>query len=186
MTYNSSIDSHIKKTKALLKNFDLDAARKILKEIIDARDRKSKIFIFGNGGSAATALHMCTDFAKTKEITRIPIKVLCLNSNISYITAIGNDNGYEFIFSDQIEELAEEQDIVIGISASGNSLNCVNAFKSAKKCKAITIGILGFDGGKMKELSDFFYHVNINDYFSVEDVHMILSHSITHAIRNIN
>lgn len=179
------LKDHFYKVSEITRTVDFNTINDILSLIIEARKKNKTIFVFGNGGSAATALHMTTDFSKTVEITGIPMKVISLNANQSEITAIANDYGYEKVFSKQLENLISNEDLVIGISASGNSPNCIEAFNVARSLGAKTIGVLGFDGGVMKKLSDKCFHIEINDYFYVEDIHMIFSHSLTRAIRNL-
>lgn len=180
---NDSAGIYISRIQQALQDVNKEEINVILETLILARQRGSNVFIFGNGGSAATALHMATDFAKTVEKSNIHIKATCLNSNISAITAIANDHGYENSFSEQLEPLVAPNDVVVGISASGNSPNCVKAFLLAKKRKAITIGLLGFSGGRMKEIADYVFHVKVNNYFIAEDLHMIASHSLTAGLR---
>lgn len=179
-----ALENHIIDVQKHLKNINTEDVNSILEVLLLARERKSNIYIFGNGGSAATAMHMATDFSKTIEASGMPVKAICLNSNVSAITAIANDHGYENVFSEQMEYLLQPDDVVIGISASGNSPNCVKAFQLAKERKAINIGLLGFSGGKMKELSDYLLHVPIESYFIVEDVHMVVSHALTAGLRS--
>lgn len=180
---NDSAGVYISKIQQALQVVSKQEINSILETLILARQRNSNIFIFGNGGSAATALHMATDFSKTVEESNIHMKVTCLNSNISAITAIANDHGYENSFSEQLEPLVAPNDVVIGISASGNSPNCVKAFLLAKERKAITIGLLGFTGGRMKEIADYVFHAKVNSYFIAEDLHIIASHSLTAGLR---
>jgi D-sedoheptulose 7-phosphate isomerase len=165
---------------AVLGNISLDEIENFVKLILDARDRGSTIFFIGNGGSAATASHFANDIAiGTREYEK-PFRVISLCDNQAVITAIANDDGYEKIFSQQLKVLLKKQDVVVAISASGNSPNLIDAIVTAKKMSAITVGISAFDGGKMKEIVDFSVHVPTEkgEYGPAEDAHMILDHLI--------
>jgi D-sedoheptulose 7-phosphate isomerase len=142
------------------------------------------IFIAGNGGSAATGSHMACDFGKTI-LGKNPrerenrLRTICLNDNIPLMTAWGNDEGYEHIFSEQLRNLGKKDDFLIIITGSGNSANILEVARSAQKMGIKTYGILGFDGGAVKDLLDDFLLIESNDYGIVEDMHMILVHLIT-------
>ena len=142
-----------------------------------------KIFIIGNGGSAATASHMACDLGKNivpaNENNKTCFNVLSLVDNVPWITAIANDHGYENIFSKQLENLIQAGDLLIVISGSGNSPNVVKAAHLAKAKGANVVGLLGFDGGRMKEIADISIVIESDQYGHIEDVHMILDHLIT-------
>ncbi|HEU4507288.1 MAG TPA: SIS domain-containing protein [Pyrinomonadaceae bacterium] len=144
------------------------------------------IFTMGNGGSATTALHMANDFSNATRgmDSKVAPRAICLNGNISLFSALANDLGYEEVFARQLRNLLHEGDVVIGISASGNSPNCVNGLKYARERGATTVGLLGFDGGIMKSLCDYKIHVPCNDYRLVEDVHLAISHALSFCLMN--
>jgi D-sedoheptulose 7-phosphate isomerase len=147
-----------------------------------ARDAGSTVFIAGNGGSAATSSHWVNDLGKaTKRSGRQPIRVMGLTDNISWMTALGNDEGYERIFSGQLENFAKPGDVLIVISASGNSMNLVRAVELARKRNIGTIGLLGFDGGALLSLVDqpVWIRSEKGEYELVEDVHSAVCHAIT-------
>ena len=152
---------------------DLGAIEKIAK-VIEAAEKKGKrIFVFGNGGSAATASHLATDWSKTAERKGKPlIRAISLNDNVPFMTAIGNDLGYEDVFVRQLENLLEPGDVVVMISGSGNSPNIVKAAKFAKKHGATTVGMTGFAGGKLRKLADVCLHIESDQYGVIEDMHM--------------
>lgn len=140
-----------------------------------------QIFIIGNGGSASTASHMVCDFQKFilgyKGDRKIPrMKALSLSDNTEVLTAWANDVGYEVVFSEQLKNLAEEGDLLIALSASGNSPNIIRAVDVAKLKGIKVIGLTGFSGGKLKELADVPIHVESNDYGIVENVHLMFGH----------
>jgi len=156
--------------------------------ILAARDRGSTIFFLGNGGSAATASHFANDIAIGTRAYDKPFRVISLCDNQAIITAISNDDGYEKIFSQQLKVLLKEQDIVVSISASGNSPNLIEAINTAKKMNAITIGISAFDGGKIKNIVDHSVHVPTGqgEYGPAKDAHMVLDHLVgNYLLRHI-
>ncbi|MEK7115240.1 MAG: SIS domain-containing protein [Patescibacteria group bacterium] len=140
-----------------------------------------QIFIIGNGGSASTASHMVCDFQKFilgyKGDRKIPrMKALSLSDNTEVLTAWANDVGYEVVFSEQLKNQAEEGDLLIALSASGNSPNIIRAVDVAKLKGIKIIGLTGFAGGKLKELADVPIHVESNDYGIVENAHLMFGH----------
>lgn len=182
---DESLSNHLFKIK---ENLDLLSSQDIIElayAINSTRRTNSHIYVFGNGGSAATALHMANDLSRIFDSQQKPLKINCLNSNMSTFSAIANDFGYENVFTHQLKGILNSNDILIGFSASGNSANCVEAFSLAKQCNARTIGILGFDGGQMKQLSDFALHIKDDSYFIVENLHMCISHALTFALNKI-
>ncbi len=169
--------------KELLGSLDHSSIEKTFEILDTARKRRNKIFIIGNGGSASTASHVCNDFGlaalkSNNSSNQEPFKVISLTDNNSVITALGNDNGFENIFIEQLKVLFEEGDILIAISASGNSENLVNACKWVKEKKGISIGWLGFNGGKLNTICDNVILINtpIGEYAPVEDMHLIINH----------
>jgi len=163
-------------------------------EVIHQAYLKNKhIFIMGNGGSAATASHFACDLGKgtlppqyDKKIIK-RFKVTSLTDNVAVMTAWGNDANYDQIFVQQLENLLKKGDVVIGISASGNSPNVIKAIELAKKRKAIAIGLAGFDGGKLAKITDVNITAKIDRYDVAEDIHLILTHLITrHFFEKIN
>ncbi|WP_373036556.1 SIS domain-containing protein [Sulfurimonas sp.] len=169
---------YIAKLVDTLKESDLDSISKI----VDALDNtKGKIYIIGNGGSAATASHMVNDLGAG--LRRRGIKsfdVESLSDNTPVCSALANDIGYKNIFYMQLKDRIKPEDILIAISCSGNSKNITKAVKYAKKIGSKVIGITGFDGGKLKKQSDINFHVDTDagEYGIVEDMHMILNHII--------
>jgi D-sedoheptulose 7-phosphate isomerase len=145
-----------------------------------------RIFIMGNGGSAATASHFALDLAKN---TIVPgaarLKAISLTDHVPLITAWSNDTAYEHVFAEQLANLIERGDVVIGISASGNSQNVINALRLAKQSLATTIGLLGAQGGKIKEIVDIYVLAPGYNIEQEEDAHMILAHVITRYMRSV-
>ena len=168
----------------VISNISLKEIENFVSLILDARDRGSTIFFIGNGGSAATASHFANDIAIGSREYQKPFRVISLCDNLAVITAIGNDDGYEKIFSQQLRVLLKKQDVVVSISASGNSPNLIHAINTAKTMGAISVGISAFDGGKMKELVDFSLHVPTKkgEYGPAEDAHMVLDHLVANYL----
>jgi D-sedoheptulose 7-phosphate isomerase len=166
--------------KNIIDQVDVAEVRDFVEVILDARERGSTIFFIGNGGSATTASHFANDLAfGTKEYKK-PFRVISLTDNVSVLTALGNDHGYENIFAIQLKNYGRKGDVLVGISASGNSPNLLRAFEYASVAGIKTIAITAFDGGKLKEMADQGVHVptGMKEYGPAEDVHMILDHLI--------
>ncbi len=152
---------------------DLDAITKIAGAIEKAEKKGKQIFVMGNGGSAATASHIATDWSKTAERVGKPlIRCISLNDNIPFMTAIANDLGYEEVFARQLQNLLNPGDVVVIITGSGNSPNVIKAAEFAKKAGATTIGMTGFTGGKLRKMVDICLHIESDQYGVIEDLHM--------------
>ena len=174
--------------KRAIDSADLSDFDDIISALLKAYKDNSQIFIMGNGGSASLASHFACDLSKgtlqnAHDDNEKRFRVISLTDNIALMTAYSNDLGYEHVFSQQLKNLVNEGDVVIGISASGNSKNVINAISLAKKSKAVSIGLLGFDGGKLKEIVDLKLWVNKDNYGIVEDVHSSLQHMICFAVK---
>ena len=162
-------DREIEQWQAL----DLAALDKIAKAIETAEKNGNQVFVMGNGGSAATASHIATDWSKTAERKgKRLIRCVSLNDNVPFMTAIANDLGYDEVFVRQLENLLDRDDVVVIISGSGNSPNVLKAAKFAKKKGAVTIGMTGFTGGKLRKLVDVCLHIDSDQYGVIEDLHM--------------
>lgn len=176
------LERYGKHIASLLGDLDHDALSDIVECFLKARGRSATVFFVGNGGSAATASHFAQDLAEVGRKTgKAIIKTYSLADNVPTITALANDYGYETIFTMQMDERFRKGDVLVAISASGNSLNIVNAAERAKKLGGIVVGLVGFDGGKLAGICDHLLHVRTGqgEYGPVEDVHMILDHMIT-------
>jgi D-sedoheptulose 7-phosphate isomerase len=151
-----------------------------IETLLDARERGVMVFFIGNGGSAATASHFANDLAIGTRTLAKPFRVLSLTDNHSVMTAIANDFGYEKVFSQQLQVLGKPGDVLVAISASGNSPNLLEAVAYAKSAGIRTVGITAFDGGKLKQAADCGIHVptGLREYGPAEDAHMVLDHLI--------
>lgn len=155
--------------------------------IREASDRDSFIWIAGNGGSAATASHFATDLSRCINSSGVPVKGISLCDNSGLITAIGNDFGFDDVFLRQLSNLSQPGDLLVVITASGNSSNLVKAMEWAKTNGVKTLALTGFEGGKAKRISDYSIHVptDVGDYGVAEDSHSILCHFISAQMREI-
>jgi len=156
--------------------------------------RGGRIFTMGNGGHCNTAAHMINDLAKhtvssdNKQAVvaqRFRFRTLCLNDSASFVTGIGNDMGFDQIFSEQVANWVEPGDVVLGISGSGNSKNILKAFEEARKRGATTICFSGFEGGKARDFADLCIVVPCYKMVQVEDVHLIISHMIADELKRL-
>lgn len=179
------IDDYIVELKHCLDVLDRKEIGKVIDLLLSAYKKNKKIFIMGNGGSAANASHMAADLGKGT-LLRIydekekRFRVLSLTDNVAYLTALANDLSYEDIFVQQLKNLLERGDFLIVLSGSGNSVNLIKAVKYAKKVGAKSIGFLGFkNGGKLASLVDLAIIVDSNSYGPCEDIQLILDHIIT-------
>ena len=169
---------------ALLQQLDYTVVESIANQLIRAHAEGRRVYVVGNGGSAATAAHLVCDLGKNTASERVPgIRVISLTDNVPISTALSNDHGYDTIFERQLRTLVEPGDVVMAISASGNSPNVVNALKAARELGAVTIGLLGFDGGAARALSDVALVVESFNYGQVEDAHMVVGHVLAQHLR---
>ena len=170
----------------LFSRADLDAVARFADLLEEARAAGRQIFFLGNGGSAATSSHFANDLGKGARVEgNAPFRAISLTDNVSLITAFANDEGYERVFVAQLEALLREGDVVVGISASGNSPNIVRALEYANAHGAHTVAITGFDGGRMRAVAGLPVHLETpkGEYGPVEDFHMILDHLVTSYLR---
>ncbi len=180
-----NLETHLKKYRESLNNIldkiDIDILEKIISSFIQAHKNSNTIYVCGNGGSAATSSHFQVDFAFfVRNFTNKRIKIRSLTDQVPYITAIANDYSYEDIFVEQMRDNFEEGDVLVAISASGNSMNVIKAVEYANDHDGISIGLVGFEGGKLKETSQICLHTPNpqKEYGPIEDLHMILDHML--------
>jgi D-sedoheptulose 7-phosphate isomerase len=164
----------------VLAALDTDEIAAFIATLIAARERGSRIFFIGNGGSAATASHFANDIAIGSQSWELPFQAISLTDNVAVISAIANDYGFEQVFVKQLHAYMTPGDVVVAISVSGNSPNIVKAVEYANEHEATTVGVTGFDGGRLRELAHVAVHVptNAGEYGPAEDGHMILDHLI--------
>ena len=180
--------NYFEEVRKAVDKLDLEKIQKITEVIYDAYKNDKQIFIMGNGGSASTASHFACDLSKGT-LQRVydekekRFRVISLTDNVATIMALGNDLSFEDVFVQQLKNLVNKDDVVIGISGSGNSANVIKAIEYAKECGAKTVGFLGFKtGGKLHDLVDYEITVQDNHYGRIEDIHLILEHLITNNL----
>lgn len=173
-------ESYLNYLQTVLQGIDRAEIGRFIETLLEARKRGATVFFIGNGGSAATASHFANDLSIGTNDYDSPFRVISLTDNVAVITAIGNDFGYEEIFVRQLKILGKRGDVLVGISASGNSPNVLKAFDHANATGIKTVAITAFDGGKMKLLADEGIHVPtaLKEYGPAEDAHMILDHLV--------
>jgi len=173
-----------------LQKLDREEIRSVLDAFLDTYQNEGTIYVFGNGGSASTASHMANDFNKgVSEYVDKKFHVVCLNDNVATLMAVANDISYDEVFRFQLRGKLKPGDLVIGISGSGNSANVLNAVGYAKEQGVKTVGWTGFSGGKLKELADICFWVELPNMQIVEDVHLILNHllmNVTYRMLHIS
>lgn len=153
-----------------------------INEIIKCFKRGNKIIVFGNGGSAADAQHIVAEFIGRFQKERKSLPAISLTTDSSIITSLANDYSYDIVFSRQCESLVSEEDVVIGISTSGKSKNVEEGIKAAKKKGAITIGLLGGDGGTIKNTVDISIVVPSTNTARIQEVHRVIYHIICDVV----
>ena len=177
---------YLKRLVEITQSIDLRKIENFFSICENARKNNNKIFFAGNGGSAATASHFSSDFlgANIKKGIKPPYQTISLTDNNSVITAFGNDFGYDLIFKNQLISLFSEGDVLVIISASGNSPNIVEAVQWVNQNNGVSVGIVGFDGGQLLQICQHTIHCQSNkgEYGPVEDIHLIIDHIINNYI----
>jgi D-sedoheptulose 7-phosphate isomerase len=169
-----------------IRQFSCQQIWAVVDVLMDAWRKGRMVFVLGNGGSAATASHMANDLNKLTIVPGKPrFKALALTDNVPLMTAWGNDSAYEDIFVEQLLNFVQAGDVVIAISASGNSPNVLKALAAARQCGAVTVGFSGRDGGRLKILVDYCILVPSDYIGQQEDGHMILDHIIASTLRKM-
>ncbi len=184
MLVNEIRDYYEKEIK-IIKALNYKEMERTVEAVINAYKREAAIYVFGNGGSAATASHYANDFNKgISEHFDKKFHMFCLNDNIATVMAIANDISYDEIFRFQLKNRLKKTDLVIGISGSGNSENVIRAVQYAKDLGTPVIGISGYNGGKLIEMADYQLHVPVEDMQIAEDIHMTFDHMMYKVIFN--
>ena len=183
----SLLKSYMIKLRHALDSVAVSEIQEILNVLLELRTRKATLYVAGNGGSASTSQHLCVDLGVGGISRNSVIRSLSLSDNQSAITALANDRNFQSVYSAQLSIMGKSGDVLLVISASGNSDNLIAAVKEARAIGLTTIGLLGFDGGKLRSLCDFSILVKteIGEYGIVEDVHLSICHNLTEALRSI-
>lgn len=157
---------------------------KLLDTCAESLANGGKLLFFGNGGSAADAQHIATELTVRFVKDRAPLPALALTTDTSSLTAIGNDFGFDYLFSRQIDALGQDGDVAIGISTSGNSPNIIRALEAARAKKIVTVGLSGRDGGKMRDVCDILLIVPSNETARIQEMHITLGHMLCGALES--
>ena len=185
MSSHGLIHQYLSELKNEINHLPVEQIEAIVTVLQKAREEGRRIFLMGNGGSAATASHFASDLNKGANASgQRRFKAMAFTDNIPVMTAWGNDSAYADIFREQVENHVEPGDIVIGISGSGKSPNVVTAMELAKKKGAYTIALTGMGGGRVKDIADLCLIVPSDSMERIEDVHLAIEHSITVCLRN--
>ena len=180
----SFADGYFKNLTDTFLNIDKKSILKLERAFLDLRKKNSTLYVFGNGGGAATAMTMANDlgFDILKKTNKKTFKIISLNDNSSVMTAIANDTSYDDIFLNQLKIHFKKNDKILIFSASGNSKNIINAANWVRKRGGNVISVLGFDGGKLKKISNLTVHIKSEkgDYGPVEDLQLVINHILAH------
>ena len=170
------------KSKILKNEALLDLIDKVATTIVNSLKNKNRIFFCGNGGSAADAQHLAAELSGRFYTDRIALPAEALHCNTSYLTAVANDYSFDVIYARLVEGITNKGDVLIGLSTSGNSVNIIKAFQSAKAKKVITVGLTGQSGGKLKKISDYLIAVPSSDTPRIQESHILIGHIICQLV----
>ncbi len=185
LMFKLDIESYLDNLKEVIDNINIQEINTVIERLIEVYVRGGSIYIFGNGGSASTASHFANDFNKGLcENSDKKFRFYCLNDNIPSLLAIANDLSFNDVFKEQLKNFLTPNDLVIAISGSGNSKNAITAIEYANKNGVETIGLVGYDGGKIKKIVKHYIHVRIHDMQKVEDIHLMLDHLMTSTLKH--
>lgn len=177
------VSDYLSTVRDVLGKIDVVDIERLVEVLVGAQTAGRAIFLFGNGGSAALASHMACDLGKgLSTVAPTRPRVLSLTDNVPLLTAWANDTSYEYVFSEQLQSFVQPGDVAFAISASGNSPNVLHALRTAKKARAVTVGLTGFQGGKMKDLCDACIVVPCKNMQIIEDLHVMTAHAIFTAL----
>lgn len=177
------LKDYVQELSTALNKVSAEQLKKAETLLLETIEKGKRVYVAGNGGSAAIGDHLCCDWLKGTYVQGKPaLKVHALASNTALLTALSNDFNYEKSFSSQIEMLGEKDDVAVLISSSGNSPNIVSAAEMASKKGMKVIGLSGFEGGKLNQLSDISLHVPVNNYGIAEDGHQVIMHVLTQML----
>jgi D-sedoheptulose 7-phosphate isomerase len=180
---SASIRASIAVKELLLRNAEVvSLIAKVSELLVDTVDKGNKILLFGNGGSAADAQHIAAEFVGRFAFDRPALPALALSVNTSCVTAIGNDYGFDLVFSRQIEALARSGDLAIGISTSGNSLNVLHGLATAREKGLRTVAFTGCAGGKIKNAAEYCICAPSNETPRIQECHILIGHIISELV----
>jgi D-sedoheptulose 7-phosphate isomerase len=182
--FADGIAEYLGRLKDVIDKLDVGEITTLMARLLAAYDRRAAVYIFGNGGSGSTASHFVNDFNKgvSAGLAR-GFRFYCLNDNVATVTAVANDMSYDQIFALQLHNYLRDGDLVIAISGSGNSPNVLRAIEYARGREVETVGLVGYGGGRLKELVDYCVHVPVDDMQKVEDLHLVVNHIMMAQLR---
>ena len=180
----ASLEEHISEVQQALSKIPIPSIERVVRIVLEAYERQGHLYIMGNGGSASTATHFACDLSKATIVEgRARLRVTSLTDNVALLTAWANDTSYQDVFAEQLANLLNPGDVVVAISASGESANVLAAVEQARARGAVTVALVGFSGGQLKRVVDAAVHVPSMSYGVVEDCHLVLEHAITESTR---
>ncbi len=173
-------ENYIQYVSEVIKNINIENIKKFIEILLEAKQKKSTVYFIGNGGSASTASHFANDLAIGTNSSKNPLKVISLVDNNAIMTAIANDYGFEEVFLRQVKIYCKKDDVLVAISASGNSGNLLSSIKFANSFGINTVALTSFDGGQLKNLAKHCIHVptELKEYGPAEDAHLIINHLV--------
>lgn len=184
--YEQEIKEYYKELSDTLLKLDYEQISEAMNALVNCYENGGTVYVFGNGGSSATASHMVCDFNKGVSMKKSKkFNFVCLSDNTPILTALANDLSYEDVFAYQIEKILTKDDLVFAISGSGNSKNIIKACEVAKKAGVKIIGMTGYDGGKLYQMADYHLHAPINDMMKAEDIHMSFDHMMATILLHV-
>ncbi len=181
------LENYRTEISGLLRSFDLEQVGRFIEILKQAREEDRQIFVFGNGGSAATASHFVVDMVKGASVGREKrFRIMALTDQVPTITAYANDIGYEVVFEGHLRNFARPGDIVLAISGSGNSPNVLRAVEYANSIGCVTLGLTGYQGGRLAPLCQHALVVPSNHMGRIEDLHMLTCHLISYYFMDVD
>lgn len=184
--YEKEIKEYYRVLSETMNKLDYKEISEAMNALVECYENGGTVYVFGNGGSSATASHMVCDFNKGVSLKKSKkFNFICLSDNTPILTALANDLSYEDVFAYQIEKILNPNDLVLAISGSGNSKNIIKAIDVAKRQGVKIIGMTGYDGGKLYQMSDYHLHAPINDMMKAEDIHMSFDHMMCTILLNV-
>jgi D-sedoheptulose 7-phosphate isomerase len=181
----TQVDDYLDRLRAAIDGLPRDRLNQLAETLLGAYRNDKQVFTIGNGGSSSTASHLAADLSKnTTGANTRRFRITSLNDNAAIVTAIANDLGYENVFAEQLINLIRPGDVLIAVSASGNSPNIVNAIRYAQQQSAHVAALLGFDGGQAAKLADNAIIVPSSDFGIVEDLHLAINHILVEYFRD--
>jgi len=179
-----ALRDHVDGVRAALDAVPMSDVERLVEHVVQAHATNRHVYIIGNGGSASTATHFACDLGKATIVEgRARLRVTSLTDNVAFLTAWANDTSYERVFAEQLMSLLNAGDVLIAVSASGNSPNILAAVDVARLVGAVTLALVGFTGGRLVAAVDAAVHIPVADYGIVEDCHLVLQHAITDSVR---